>query len=747
MTRIPLAALGLAIACSSDGTAASSSTDDTSAGTSIGATSMGADGSTGPGPATSGMPGSSSAAVDDSGGSTTDGGPSCVPPFEPPSFVASADDAIAFASLLEGSGNSAGAASDWVGIAAGRFCGNGESQIVALKNQHSFFAVLGGPTPVAVGAGDLSSSAAHPWRALAAGDLDGDGRDEVVAARHVTSSGVADLVLARGEDDCSMYEAASLTVGNPGNSSWVALAAGDFDGDGVDEAVAIKNESTQWVMLGLEGDALVLDDFGDLEGSAGAMPWRRAAAGDLDDDGDDELVLARSVDDSSHETVVVLDYDGGGFARIAGSTFGNNGNSTWLGLTVGDFSGDGHPAIVVAKESHSSFALLDLSPGSDELVTAGSSDLAAASGASWRGLAAVDWLGGDGGAAELVVARHTDERTNMLVYGDPQHRHSRTTALANTLAQYAGEPHPEEGGPADIDTLIEWLLTTHANAYSYLLWDITGQDYLDFVRFLDATRELCVDGRQMRVWVTLIPPTEHLSDKCSAPVDSPLTPYDDTSFFAAGAGEPSCEDYVGWSALLAQLGHDYPHFVGVNIDDATLNLDGALSPEVIGQMQRNLHGTPQLTLAPTFYYRASGTPTAAKYPDVGLSVDTLLFYFRNEKQGAGPCSGCDTPGPCNNACLAGTCAEATVANAPGEIADMATMLPGDRKLQLGAYFTGHSKCGEPSPAYDAGLVEAALADPHVDGVTVYVTHAPMIACDDQNWQTDKGCVVQHAFTP
>lgn len=672
---------------------------------------------------------------------------SCTPPYVVPAFEPAADDTVAFDSLLEAAGYASPASSDWVGMAAGNLCGDGRPELVLVKNTHSFFSVLGGPTPVAIGSGDLSSTAANPWRAVASGDLDGDGRDEVVAVRSVSSAGATDLVVARANDSCSLAEVASLAIGSPANSAWVAVTTGDFDGDGTREIVALKDAHTSFVMVRLSGSTLAVAYSADLASNA-AMPWRALAAGDLDGDGRDELIAAREVTDGSAETILVFRWNGSAFERAAGSTSGNAGNSAWAALAVGDFNGDGHEVVAAAKDRHSNFTLFELAAGASALTPAGSSDLATAPGQSWRGVAAVDWLDGDRGADELVTARAATGayRADVLVYGSAWHRAARASALASTRAQYAGEPRTDDRTPADLATLESWLVETHANTYSFLLWDTTGQDYLDLVALLVRTQDFCVDDRQLRIWVTLIPPTEHASGRCSIPVDSPLTPFDDTSFFAAGGGEASCEDYVGWADLLAHLAELFPHLVGVTVDDATHNLDTALTPEVIAAMESRMHArAPWMSLVPTFYYQQAGVPSATRWPDVGLTLDSILFYFRNERQGEGPCSACATPGACTGACLASTCAEATVANAPGEIAELAGMLAPDRALQVGVYFTGHSACGEPSVRYDHDLLQTALAQPRVEGAHVYTTHHPSVACTDATALTDKGCAVASVF--
>ena len=111
-------------------------------------------------------------------------------------------------------------------------------------------------------------------------------------------------------------------------------------------------------------------------------------------------------------------------------------------------------------------------------------------------------------------------------------------------------------------------------------------------------------------------------------------------------------------------------------------------------------------------------------------MDGALFYFRNEKQGVGPCAvsaGCPLdctgqwPGP---SCLAGRCAEPTAANLPAEVVDVRKALPPNASLHVGLYVTGAVQpsnhpgydCSTPSAQYARLVLEASLSQPAVDGV-------------------------------
>ena len=63
------------------------------------------------------------------------------------------------------------------------------------------------------------------------------------------------------------------------------------------------------------------------------------------------------------------------------------------------------------------------------------------------------------------------------------------------------------------------------------------------------TGNATVDGVPLRMWVTLIPPSEAMDSgvplRCSVPADSPLTGFNETALFNASLGNRGCLDFVG----------------------------------------------------------------------------------------------------------------------------------------------------------------------------------------------------------
>lgn len=692
-------------------------------------------------------------------------GPGCAtPPYQEPVFEPPPDDSVVFESLLEAAGY--GTNNTWVDVAAGNFCGGAEKELVLVQNASPYFSILRAPTPFLRGTGDLNSSSAHPWRAVAAGDFDSDPHDdEIVAVREVSLTGVPDLVIANVDSDCNLTVHATKAIGTAGNSSWVDVAVGDFRGVG-DEIVMVKNTPAYFVAVAYIG---VWDVYftGSL-GSRSQYPWKALAAGNLNGTAGDELIAARKVTDGAGSTVRTYSWNdpSSSFWLQGYSLFANAGNHTWISAAAGNFGGDAREAIVLVKNKHSNFVVFDYPYSNDpplyevELNLVESSDLQTVPEAPWVGLAATDWLDEDQGYEELVALRNQpyliDEdtpqyQTDVLVYGNPFHRVRHETGLAGTKSVVAGNEYelaPGLYGFLDVEEIKGYLSDLHANTYDVML-RLPGE-YDFFVQFLEATRNFCVDGQQLRVWVSLVGPS-HIEPKgefCSQPSDSALTSWDELAYFTTS---DDCTDFTGWFSMLSQLAQDYPHLVAVGIDDyLSVHNTPTFTPEYVAELQSRMQWPSEwLSFVPTVYYEQfyvySGGEFHGQLLDLPLSVDSLAFYFTNNKEGQ-----ITGIGP--------SCGDGTWLNAIEEWTDMAALLPPDRKLHAGVYFSRSFCAGNPpnpnnppSKIYTYEMLNRALAEPSIGGTTVYAGHTlwadpnqlPPIPCTDP--LDHKYCVVQDGY--
>ena len=93
--------------------------------------------------------------------------------------------------------------------------------------------------------------------------------------------------------------------------------------------------------------------------------------------------------------------------------------------------------------------------------------------------------------------------------------------------------------------------------------------------------------------------------------------------------------------MLGRLARQYPHLVAVEIDDFTHDIappNGMFTPELLANVVNNLHRhSPTISFIPNVYY-SQDAPAFEQWPDLASVGDAMLYLYRNQKQGAGPCA-------------------------------------------------------------------------------------------------------------
>ena len=142
-----------------------------------------------------------------------------------------------------------------------------------------------------------------------------------------------------------------------------------------------------------------------------------------------------------------------------------------------------------------------------------------------------------------------------------------------------------------IPAFLDQLTRTHTDTYGYLVEE--PADYAGLLTFLNATREFQVDGRPLKVWLSLTPPAYTKSGqvlaRCFAgqlpfccrdlnstqqcwnhtmrpPDDDPRTEFNETACFTstgASLAAPSFGyyNYAGWGCIAGELAARWPHLV------------------------------------------------------------------------------------------------------------------------------------------------------------------------------------------
>jgi len=128
------------------------------------------------------------------------------------------------------------------------------------------------------------------------------------------------------------------------DNGWVAIATGDFNGDGDDEIIAIKG------YIAKVFDPIVQPGWVTVTFDQNVSPytWELVATGDIDADGRDEIVLTHS--DTApgikeHLTVWDGGVNGTTWTKIRDNAYG----WPWDGLALGDVNGDGRDDIAMIR--------------------------------------------------------------------------------------------------------------------------------------------------------------------------------------------------------------------------------------------------------------------------------------------------------------------------------------------------------------------------------------------------------------
>jgi len=294
-------------------------------------------------------------------------------------------------------------ATGYTDVRLGDFNGDGDQEILALKGSTAELfdpVVQDGATPVT---GSWSITSPYKYYNMATGDIDGDGRDEIVLLRQDdAANNIKSHVLVY--DGNSAGTVWTLSKDLEHGTEWLDVDMGDLNGDGKADLALMRNGETgykdrlililnpsagyatlhnksytfDWILLELanthkvaSGDKVEIitsrkDVLGQLPSilvfrwASGVtledvwdgtfFPyWTDIEGGDLNGDGDDELVMYRNRTDTA-TTLISRNLSGAAMRAFepAGSYSPLGG---WLDLETGDLDGDGRDEIVLVRQS------------------------------------------------------------------------------------------------------------------------------------------------------------------------------------------------------------------------------------------------------------------------------------------------------------------------------------------------------------------------------------------------------------
>ncbi len=192
------------------------------------------------------------------------------------------------------------------------------------------------------------------WAGIAGGNFDNDEEEELVAVRNSDSQ----IYLYELSKDGIIEVARTTYIG--ADSEWAGIAAGDFDGDGIDEIVAVRNSDSQIHMFELQGGQIMgITSTDNIDENS---QWVGIAAGDFDNDGTDEIVAVRNFDSQIH----MFELEGGQIKEVISTDYIGH-DSQWVGIAAGDFDNDKVDEIVAVRNSDAQIHMFELEPGNKKI--------------------------------------------------------------------------------------------------------------------------------------------------------------------------------------------------------------------------------------------------------------------------------------------------------------------------------------------------------------------------------------------
>ncbi|MEJ5050635.1 hypothetical protein WH221_12435 [Chryseobacterium culicis] len=240
-----------------------------------------------------------------------------------------------------------GAASDWKGVANGRFYGEAKDEFVVIRNFDGMIGIMKPqgrmfykfPNPKVYGN-------SFDWRGIAAGDFFGDNKSEMIALSNHSNNADNGIYVLKIENN-NIIESDKIT-GWGTQSDWAGVAAGNFISGGKDDFIVARNYNTEVIVYKFNGTTAqpVYSNALNLPANSKIAA---VASGNLDNEDKDEIVLLVNSPDAAYSGIHVYDIDDNGIMTKIAERTNWGPASEWRGLAVGNLDGSGVDEIIAHR--------------------------------------------------------------------------------------------------------------------------------------------------------------------------------------------------------------------------------------------------------------------------------------------------------------------------------------------------------------------------------------------------------------
>jgi len=239
-----------------------------------------------------------------------------------------------------------GADIGWTHVAAGDFNGDGDAEIVAIRGStiKVFDPVVQSSFAPVVFERTLSGD--RTFRLIATGDFDKDGRDELAVTHKDTRTGIRETL--KVYDGGTNATAAEWRVAHESSyqAPWRAMATGDTNGDRADDLALVRNLTGAGKLLkicnGVKWTPLAEQSYG--------FDWLTLAIGNISSEyAGAEIALTRSGVMAALDSLILFRVSGSSFVDLTAEP-NYRYFPHFTSMALGDLNGDGDEEIVLLRD-------------------------------------------------------------------------------------------------------------------------------------------------------------------------------------------------------------------------------------------------------------------------------------------------------------------------------------------------------------------------------------------------------------
>ena len=256
-----------------------------------------------------------------------------------------------------------------------------------------YYYPMNGREPLDDGQGGANLTGNLDWQFAGMGDLNGDGRDDVLVRRvtdgrwyYYPMDGRRHLLDQRG--------GMSLTS----DLAWQFAGTGDLDGDGKDDVLLRHRDDGRWLYYPMDGRTHITGGRG-LANIPRELVWQLAGIGDLNGDGNDDVLLRHT-----NGTWQYFPMNGRDYLRDQRGAAFLTSNLEWQFAGIGDLNGDGKDDVLLRHVATGRWYYYPMD--GRRHITSGDGGANIVSDLAWQ-MAGIGDLNGDG--KDDVLLRHRDD--------------------------------------------------------------------------------------------------------------------------------------------------------------------------------------------------------------------------------------------------------------------------------------------------------------------------------------------------